>query len=418
MKRRVVITGMGAMTALGEGVRPLWQALFEGRSGIRRLSLENGSERWQTLGAAVPDFSPEKFVTQRKALKVMARDIQLAVAGASLALTDAKLDGATVDRDRFGVIVGSGMLNHELEELAPSIQNSWNESGELDLERFAENGLPALFPLWLLKYLPNMSACHISIIFDLRGMNNTLTTGASAGLQAIGEAYRIIQRGDAELMLAGGSESKLNPVGLSQYQILGVLSEATGDPAASYRPFDRESKGFVVGEGCAFLALEELEHAKARKANIYAEIVGFGCASSKRQETAMKVSLEDAGVKKEAVRYVQACGLGVAEDDEREAASIESVFNGSGSGLRVSASKPATGFTGFSSGALDAVVSTLALKEQSIPPILNFKTAKKNWSFDFVKTAQSAKPTGEYALTNAFGFNGPSVSMITKVYKG
>src|SRR3989338_7780747 len=133
MKRRVVITGMGAMTALGEGVRPLWQALFEGRSGIRRLSLQNGPELWQTLGAAVPDFFPEKFVPQRKALKVMARDIQLAVAGASLALSDARLTGVPVDRDRFGVIVGSGMLNHELEELAPSIQNSWNESGELDL---------------------------------------------------------------------------------------------------------------------------------------------------------------------------------------------------------------------------------------------------------------------------------------------
>lgn len=410
---------MGAMTALGEGVRPFWQALLEGRSGLRRLKLESGSGVWQALGGAVPDFSPEKFITQRKALKVMARDIQLAVAGAALAVRDAKLDGAaSFDHDRFGVIVGSGVLNHELDELAPGIQQSWNDSGKLDLERFAENGLPALFPLWLLKYLPNMSACHISILFDLRGMNNTLTTGGAAGLQAIGEAYRILQRGDADLMLAGGSESKLNPVGLSQYKILGVLSETDGDPASSYRPFDRDSKGFVVGEGCAFLVLEELEHAKARKAPIYAEIMGFGCASSRGHRTAMQTCLEEAGVKKNEVRYVQACGLGVPQEDELEAAAIEGVFNGSGKGLRVSASKPATGFAGFSSGALDAVVSTLALKEQKIPALLNFKTPKKNWSFDIVKPSLPVTGTGDYAITNAFGLSGPSASMITKVYRG
>ena len=416
MKKRVVITGLGAITALGEGADALWQAAVEGRSGIGFLDVPAGSGAWRVPAATVRGFSPEKFVARRKALKVMARDIQLAVAGASLALDDSGIRGTAFDRERFGVIVGSGVLNHELDELTHSIRNSLDASGRLDLQKFGEDGLSALFPLWLLKYLPNMSACHISILFDLQGLNNTITTGASAGLQAVGEAMRIIQRDDADCMLAGGAESKVNPVGISQYKVLGALSDSSsGCAGGDYRPFDERTRGFVVGEGAGFLLLEELEHAKKRGAKIYAELVGFGSSSKNGRKLAMEAALSDAGVRVSDLHYLQASGLGLKEEDRSEAQAIYDVFNGAGKNLSVSALKAVTGFTGFSAGALDLIVSTQALWHHTIPPTVNFSKAEKDWGFQIVKDKALRKPIS-YAMTNAFGFNGQAASVVAKFY--
>ena len=406
----MVITGLGAITAIGEGAERLWEAAVQGRSGIRLL--DQFGEK--VSAATVPDFSPEKYVTQKKSLKVMARDIQLAVAGARLAIDDSHVESSSFDHERFGVIVGSGVLNHELEELAYSVQNSLGDSGKLDLKKFGDSGLSALFPLWLLKYLPNMSACHISILFDLQGMNNTITTGASAGLQAVGEACRIIERGDADLMLAGGAESKVNPVGISQYQVLGALGPS-GD--GKFRPFDAAANGFVVGEGAGFLLLEELEHAKKRNARIYAEVAGFASASGGGRKTAMLMALKEAGLKPSDIHYLQAAGLGLKEEDRREAQAISDVFNGTGKDLFVSASKPITGFTGFSAGPLDLILSTLALQHQQIPPVANFSKSERDWGFHIVQN-QALKKQMNYAMTNAFGFGGQAASVVTKLYPG
>jgi 3-oxoacyl-[acyl-carrier-protein] synthase II len=392
----------------------LWQAALEGRSGIGFLDFPGSSGLWKMPGAVIKNFFPEKYVTQPKALKVMARDIQLAVAAASLALDDSGIRAFVTDRERFGLIAGSGVLNHELDELAPSIRSSLDEGGKLDMKKFGEDGLSALFPLWLLKYLPNMSACHISIFFDLQGLNNTLTTGSSAGLQAVGEAFRIIQRGDADLMLAGGSESKVNPVGISQYKILGALSGSSSEDAKrDYRPLDELSQGFVIGEGAGFLLLEEREHAEKRGANIYAEIVGYGSSSVNGRRIAMEAALKDARVRAADLRYLQAAGLGLKDEDGREQRAIYDVFNGAGKDLHVSASKALTGFTGFSAGALDLILSATALKRQTIPPTLNFSKAEKDWGFQIVKDKAIQKHI-PYAMTNASGFNGQAVSVVTK----
>ena len=414
--RRVVITGMGAVTAVGEGALPLWEAAKHGRSGIGRIDLDGNPGPWKTLGARIADFQPEKYVTQKKSLKVMARDIQLAVAGASLAMRDSGVQNASFDRDRFGVIVGSGVLNHELEELACSVQNSMDENGGLDMKKFGDAGLSSLFPLWLLKYLPNMPACHISILFDLRGLNNTITTGASGGLQAVGEAFRIIQRGDAELMAAGGAESKVNPVGLSEYQILGALcADTEGDPQKSYRPFHLKSGGFIVGEGSGFFVLEDLEHAKKRGAKIYAEVLGLGSSWREGHAIAMKAALKDARISSSEVQYLQASGIGIRQEDEREARAIRDVFGDAAKKVRVSASKPVTGFAGFSSGALDLVISTMALGEQQVPPMLNFERPDAG----FIVSAHAATSQKiRHAMTNAFGFNGQTASLVTKVFEG
>jgi len=414
LSKRVVITGLGAITALGEGAETLWQAAVKNKSGIDTVRVD---ENLEFAGGFVKDFDPEKFVTQRKALKVMARDIQLAVAAASLALDDADAKNLNEIRERYGVIVGSGVLNHELDELAYSIQSSIGADGCLDLKKFGGEGMSALFPLWLLKYLPNMPACHISILFGFEGPNNTLTTGASAGLQAVGEAYRIIQRGAADLMLAGAAESKINPVGMSQYQILGVLSETNShDPKKAYRPFDASANGFVVGEGSGFLVLEELEHAKKRGSKIYAEITGFGSSGHSGQKIAMRAALNEARISAEELDYLQACGLGISKEDALEAQAIQNVFNGSASHLWVSASKPVMGFTGFSSGTLDLIISTLSLKNQLIPPTMNFERSSRALGFQLVKD-KALKKAIRHAMTNAFGFNGQCVSMVTEAYQ-
>lgn len=386
MKKKVMITGLGALTAAGVGAEALWRAALEKKSSIGRIFFGEDAS-WEPLGAAIRDFMPEQYVTKRKSIKIMARDIQLAVAAGSLAIQDADLMSATVERDRFGVIVGSGVLNHEPDELAACVKNSLNEKGALDLAKFGGEGLSSLFPLWLLKYLPNMSACHLSILFDLRGPNNSITAGGASGLQAVGEAARIIQRGDADLMIAGGAESKLNPVGYSYYETLGILSKEN-DPQKVRNAF--EGDGLIVGEGAGFLLLEEAEHAKKRGARIYAEIAGFGSSSSDGRSNAMTQALKEAALMPEHVDHLQACGLGIPVEDRAEEAAMKEVFNGAGADLTIGVSKPLIGFTGFAAGALDLILSAMALKNPSGPK--KFRTA----------------------MTNAFGFNGQSVSMILK----
>ncbi|OGW90951.1 MAG: hypothetical protein A3D28_01190 [Omnitrophica bacterium RIFCSPHIGHO2_02_FULL_63_14] len=398
MKRSIVITGLGAITALGEGADALWRAAREARSAIR--GLPDGFK-----GASLEAFEPEKFVTQRKSLKIMARDIQLAVAAASLALEDAGAKAWAGPRDRFGVIVGSGVLNHELDELLASFQASAAPEGGVDLKRFGTDGLSALFPLWLLKYLPNMPACHISIAFNLQGVNNTITSGAAAGLQAVGEAARIIERGAADLMLAGGAESKVNPVGFSHYDVLGVLSRG------AYRPFDERADGIVPGEGAGFVLLEEKEHAIRRGARIYAGVTGFGSSNSSGHAIAMRAALDDAGLGADGVDYLQASGIGIPEEDRLEAGAIEEVFDGSATRLAVSASKAVTGFTGFSAGPLDLILAARAITEQTVTPAAGLEREQKNWRLAFVKGAPRPMRVRR-AMVNASGLGAQCASVV------
>ena len=413
--KRVVITGLGAMTALGEGAQNLWEAVLSRRSGLDHFDWDESG--WKPVVGRLKIFEAEKFITQRKAIKVMARDIQLAVAGGSLAIADSKLNLTTLSPGRIGVIVGSGVLNHELDELASSVRGSLNSRRELDLKKFGNEGLSALFPLWLLKYLPNMPACHLSILFNLQGPSNTIATGASAGLQAVEEAYRIIQRGKADCMLAGGAESKVNPVGLSQYEVLEVLAKKNGYSATeNYAPFDRKASGLVIGEGAGFLLLEELEHAKKRGAFIHAEIAGFGSSSNDGRKVAIEAALEESKIKLDDLGFIQACGLGIPEEDILEAEAMNVLLNGSKSGLLVTGSKPITGYLGFAAGPVDLILSVLAMKHGKIPSLLNFDEAARPWKFDIVKTKAIEKKS-EYAMTNAFGLGGQSVSAVLKTYR-
>ncbi len=415
MKREVVITGLGVLSAAGEGVTPLWDAWISGRSAIEDLSFDG----WNPTGAYLKDFNPERYIANRKSIKVMARDIQMAVGAAKLAMEDSKINLSELDHDKAGITVGAGVLSHELDELASSVKSSYDEKGDLSLERFGEEGLHALFPLWLLKYLPNMPACHISILFDLRGPSNTITTGASSGLQAVEEACRIIERGTANMMLAGGAESKINPVGYSQYASLKSLSEKNGqkDPKKLYRPFDHKAQGLVPGEGACFLVFEELEHARKRGATIYAKVAGYGSSSSDGQSHAIRAAFQKSGLTAKDISYIQASGIGIAADDRQEMKALTENFGSHSKETWVSASKPVTGFTGFVSGALDLLIAVKALNAQQIGPIQNFEQAAIPFDFKVVKQNAVSVPL-QRALVTSFGLGGPSSSVIIETFKG
>lgn len=409
-KRRVVITGIGTLSACGIGYEPLWQTALAGRSAIRELSNLSSNGSPIRVGGEVYGFKAEDFVKSKKSLKVMSRDIQLAVAASTLAVQDAHISLDSMDRTRAGVTLGSGLINNELEELGLGIKQSFDEKGQFQLKRFGREGLRALYPLWLLKYLPNMPACHISILHGLKGPSNTLTTSATGGVQAVGEAYRVIERDDADLMLAGATDSKINPLGLSRLHLLGILSERNHIPNEVYRPFDRRRDGMVVGEGAGIFVLEEREHALKREARIYGEILGYS-ATLHSEERSMKNALGESQHDLKGIGFVYANGSGIPEADISEAKSIARVFHNGASRVPVTASKAVTGHLIDAAGTAELSLALLAFERKTLPPIVNLEEPDPECDLNFVmKGPQPVR--GEAFLLNAFGLGGQSAALV------
>lgn len=409
-KRRIAITGVGMISACGIGYEALWQSALEGRSAIRELadfSLNGSPIR---VGGEIVGFKPADFVKSRKSLKVMSRDIQLAVAASTLAVQDSGIQLDCIDRTRVGVTLASGLINNELEELGVGIKQSLDSEGRFQLKRFGREGIRALYPLWLLKYLPNMPACHISILHGLKGPSNTLTTSSTGGIQAIGEAYRVIEREDADLMLAGATDSKINPLGLSRFHLLGILSERNHVPAEIYRPFDLRRDGMVVGEGAGIFVLEELGHALSRGAKIYGEVLGYS-ATFNSQERAMINALEEAERDPDEVGFVYANGSGIPKEDILEARAIVKVFHDGTRRIPVTASKSITGHLIDASGTTELSLALLASTRRTLPPIVNLEEPDPECDLNFVMRAP--RPLEERScLVNASGFGGQSAALI------
>ena len=286
-QRRVAITGLGVVTPAGVGMDAFWQAALEGRSGVRNIGLFDPSEFPCKIGGELANFSARTFVPKdyRKAVKVMARDIEIAVAAADLAFRDSGIvtkgidpEKTTIASGRLGCNIGAGLICSDLDELGQAVMTSLTE-GKFDLKLWGASGMNNLTPLWLLKYLPNMLSCHVTIIHAAEGPSNTITCGDASGHLAVGEATRLIERGGADVVIAGGAESKLNPMGLLRQGLLKRMCTSGNDtPASACRPFDAGHCGTVIGEGGGLLILEDLQRAQQRGAKIYAEIVGFGGA--------------------------------------------------------------------------------------------------------------------------------------------
>ena len=429
MRRRVVITGLGSVSCLGIGTDPLWKAVLESQSGIGPIQSFACDGFPVQQGGEIHDFNPRDFVENRKSLKVMSRDIQLACAASSLAFQDAAIDRAAMNPERAGVTMGAGLLDNEIDEIASCIRNSLDENGTFQMTKFGAEGIRTLFPLWMLKYLPNMPACHISIMYNLQGPSNTITTACAAAMQAVGEAFRLIERDSADLMVAGGAECRMNPFGIARYQVLKTLANVNGSHRQSYRPFDKKRAGFSVGEGSGVVILEELEHALRRKAKIYAEVAGYGVSSdfnylldnlsdSTGRELAMEMALRDGGIKQNDVDLIHAHGSGIPKDDLLEARAIRKVFGEDlGSKIPVVATKPFIGHTGFASGGLQMLLSAKMIHDQKVPATLNYEEEDSEIGLSIVKKMSEKIPLNA-VLSNAFGLSGQNASVLIKRWEG
>jgi 3-oxoacyl-[acyl-carrier-protein] synthase II len=375
--RRVVISGIGIISPIGLDAGAFWRSMREGRSGIRPIRTFDAAGLPVRFAGEIPDFDAKDFVEKkdRRGLKVMARTIQLAVAGAQRALDHGKVDKSKLEPSRFGVEFGAGLIATELMDLVEASHISANcQPGRVDLEKWGEQGLAAIQPLWMLKYLPNMLACHVSILHDAQGPNNSITESDVASLLAMGEAYRILVRDQADFFLVGGAESKLNPLSLVRQCLFEHLSHRNEEPEKACRPFDRGRDGLVLGEGAGVFVVEELEHARRRGAKIYAEIVGFGAAFDPTLKgnglaRAIRAALDDAGIGPEEVDHINAHGLATKNSDAWEARNIREVFDEGSPAVPVFAPKSYIGNLGAGGSTTELAASLLAMDEGCVPPM-------------------------------------------------
>lgn len=373
---------------MATGQADLIDSLREGRNGIAPISSFPVPTEVTPAVGEIRNFDPRSFVIPRlkktfvKSLKYMARDIQLAVAMAQVALQDAGLAEGGVDPTRIGIDLGAGIISTDLQELTPGIEKSYEVDNKFSYATWGNEGIKLVQPIWLLKYLPNMLACHISILSDCQGPSNTITEGdASSGL-AIGEAFRILQKSRADVMISGGADSKIHPLSYIRARMIGLLTHWSGSPELASRPFDSQATGLVLGEGAGILIMERLEHANARSAKIYGEVIGIGSGSDARRITepctgqgmvhAIKAALKDAGLAPDdaCISHIHAHGIGVPSLDAAEAAAIREVFRDRPD-IPVTSTKGATGNMGAGNGGVELISSLLALREGFIPPIIH-----------------------------------------------
>ncbi len=375
--RRAVFTGHGALTPVGLDSNTFFTALCERKSGIRRLTYADTSALHCQVGGELPEFKPNNFTTNkehRKSFNKMARTVQMGFVVSHLAFNDAGLVVGKIDPDRAGVVFGSGMVASELDDLGRASRVSMiGEQGPVSQGIWGETGLEEIPPLWMLKYLPNMPACHASITLDLRGPSNTMTQSDAASMMALGEAYRILQRDVADVIVVGGTESKMNPLSMTRHNLFQSLSGRNDEPEKAHRPFDRDRDGSVLGEVAAAIILEDLEHAKRRGAKILAELASFACGFDRARDGVlmaklMRTALQRAGANADEVDHVNAQGLATETADRWEAKAIHDVF---GPKVPVWSMKANIGTSGAAAGAIEVLGSVMALSRGELPPTLN-----------------------------------------------
>ena len=380
--RRGVVTGLGVLSSIGSDLDTFWQGLLAGKSGIKRIGLFDPSELPCQIAGEMTDFDAKNFLEKkdRKQLRVMARTIQLAVACAQSAITNSKVDKSAINLTRFGVIFGAGMVAMELPETADAAAVcQMPERGKIDLKLWGTKGLEVIQPLWMLRYLPNMLACQVSILHDAQGPNNTITQDDVAGLLALGEALRIMRRDHADLLMVGGAESRVNPLSMTRQSLFLPLSTHNADPSKALRPFDSGRTGLVLGEGSGILWVEEIGHAKKRGAEIYAEVNGFGAAFNGTDqadaiERSIRIAMAQAGVSVDDVDHVNASGMGTEKEDRFEARGIAAAFKGSKDPIEVTTIKAHVGHLGGASATVELASVALSLRHGVVPATLNYNS--------------------------------------------
>ncbi len=426
--RRVVITGLGLISPIGIGLDPTAASLRSGRGGLGKLQTFDVNGLPCDAAGEVRDFNPKSLAikehkkTFQKNLKYMARDIQLAVAASEMAVVDGALPGSSIDPTRIGIDLGAGMISTELNELAPAINLATHPDGTFDYETYGAKGIPEIEPIWMLKYLPNMLACHISILNDVQGPSNTITQGEAASNAAIGEAFRLIRRGTVDMMVTGGADSKIHPLSLIRMRLNQIDCRWEGEPERACRPFDRQRKGTVPGEGAGILIIEELEHARNRGVKIYGEVLGFGSGSDANPkgglgpdgrgvEIATRGALRNANLTPEQIGHINAHGLGTFPSDLAEARAYRRVFGDKTP--PIFGLKGYTGNTASGCGAVELITSLIALRDQKIPITLNCDDPDPECGLDVVTGEPRPVDFNEFLSVN-FTRHGQAAALIIR----
>jgi 3-oxoacyl-[acyl-carrier-protein] synthase II len=406
-KRRVVITGLGLVTPVGNTVESTWQALLAGQSGIAPITKFDASEFSTRFSGSIKDFDVEQYLSKKDARK-MDLFIQYGMAAGIQAMQDSGLDMSQENPGRVGTAIGAGMGGMWLIEQ--------NHSALLS------GGPRKVSPFFVPSTIINMIAGHLSIMYGMTGPNFAVTTACTTGVHNIGFAARTIAYGDADVMVAGGAEDVTCPLGVAGFSAAKALSTRNDDPTAASRPWDRDRDGFVIGDGAGVIVMEEYEHAKARGAKIYGELVGFGMSGDAFHMTsppsdgagaagAMRNAILDAKLPLEQIGYINAHGTSTPAGDKAEAAAVKSVFGEHAYDLLVSSTKSMTGHLLGAAGAVEAIFTLLALRDQAVPPTINLDNPDEGCDLDFVAhTARDVKL--EYALCNSFGFGGTNGSLL------
>jgi len=412
-RRRVAVTGIGAVTPIGMGREPMWSGLRSQRSAVGRVTRFDTSAYRSHNAAEINDFDPADFV-ERKRVKRLDRYGTFSIACAKLAVEDAGLDLAREDRERVGVMMGSALGGIRF--------------AEEQLEVFLKQGIRAVEPGLALGVFGGASSCNIAIELGAMGPNNTNAMSCASGTIAIGDAFRAIRDDYADVMFAGAAEAPLAPLCYGAFAIIRAMSTRDDDPSAASRPFDKDRDGFVMGEGAAVLILEELDRAIARGAHIYAEVVGYGTSNDAHHMTAprpdgaqaartMRLALADARVQPTEVAYVNAHGSSTPLNDPTETLAVKSTFGDHAPKLQVSSTKAYYGHALGASGAIEAAITALALERKWLPPTLNLDAPDAGCDLDYIpKVGRDADV--EYALSNSFGFGGINAAIVLKRHDG
>ena len=412
MKRRVVITGVGLVTPVGVGIDNVWTRLLNGESGIAPITRFDVTQHETKIAGEVKDFKADEFISVKE-IKRIDLFIQYALAATRIAMTDSGLDMAKEDAERAGVVVGTGL------------------GGLPTLEKFhsilLERGPGRISPFFIPMLIANEAPGHIAINHGMKGPNLSIVTACATGAHSIGDAMRIIQYGDADVMVAGGCEANLTPLTVGGFNAMKALSTRNDAPEKASRPFDKDRDGFVVAEGSGIVILEELEHAKNRGAKIYAELAGYGYNGDAYHITApcpdgdgfircMNMALKDAGLNPDSVDYINAHGTSTDLNDQTETLAIKKVFGERAYKIPVSSTKSMTGHLLGAAGAIEAIFTALSIRDQVCPPTINYETPDPDCDLDYVPN-QSRKHTINVALSNSFGFGGTNCVLILRRFE-
>jgi len=430
MEKRAVVTGMGVVSPIGIGNEENWDSLLHGKSGIEHFNRLSKAHLPVSVGAEVTNFNPKKFIKDRKAVRLTFLNVHLALAAAKIAVDDAGIEAVPIDPARFGAIVGSGGGGFDdgpgFEDLNDPILKAWDEENRrFDSSKFGEEGLPSAYPLFLLKALPNNAFYYISLFYNIQGENDNIVSSYTGGSQAMGDAFRAIRRGLADVIIAGGYDSLITPNTIFGLESLNLLSR-NDQPQSACRPFDKSRDGMIAGEGAGFIILEELSHARKRGANIYAEVTGYGNASSAYHiynpdpagsgiVRATTRALQDADITAGEVDMICADGISTPDSDRAEAHALTGVFQDHIGSVPVSATKSMTGHMGSGSSAAEAIYAIMAMTHNTVPPTLNCESTDDDCKLNIVTGVPLEKDI-RFALNINQGIGGQSTALVFKKY--